>query len=93
DLICVINVQHDCWRAKCSSDGKRTVRQEREDTSRSRPVVSHANSELYIVNTQALHNQRWIRVALPTHLKPSPNSVTDRASLHRHAAASLRDTK
>ncbi|TBU51623.1 hypothetical protein BD310DRAFT_791607, partial [Dichomitus squalens] len=93
DIICIINVQHDCSRAECTSDGKQTIRQEREDTSQSRPVVSHKTIPLYVLNMQALHNHRWIRLALPNHLKAEPISFPNCDALHRHATVSLRDTK
>ncbi|TBU58803.1 hypothetical protein BD310DRAFT_785140, partial [Dichomitus squalens] len=93
DIVCVINVQHDCSRARCTTDGKKTIRQEREDTTQSRTVVSHTNSTLYVVNLQALHNQHWMRLTLPDHLRTRPVFFTERAVLHQHAAASLRNTK
>ncbi|EJF61701.1 hypothetical protein BD309DRAFT_824959, partial [Dichomitus squalens] len=93
DIICVVNVQHDCSRAKCTETGKQTVRQEREDTTQTRAVVTHDCSPLYVLNTIALHNNHRIRDMLPQQLRTIPPFFTDRDALHKSAASSLRDTK
>ncbi|EUC62448.1 hypothetical protein RSOL_420510, partial [Rhizoctonia solani AG-3 Rhs1AP] len=68
EIICIVNLQHDC-----SVEGKCTLRsvaerQEREDTNRTRHVVQHSDSQRYILNTQGLHGIKHIRSALPPSL-------------------------
>ncbi|EJF57509.1 hypothetical protein DICSQDRAFT_69263, partial [Dichomitus squalens LYAD-421 SS1] len=93
DIVCVINVQHDCSRAKCTDTGKQIIRQEREDTTQTRAVVTHKGSPIYVLNTIALHNHHRIRDMLPQQLRTTPTFFTDRDTVHKNAASSLRDTK
>ncbi|RDX41700.1 hypothetical protein OH76DRAFT_1489271 [Lentinus brumalis] len=93
DILCAVNVQHDCFHAKCTATGTRGLTQEREITSRTRTIVQHKDESHYILNTLGLHNQRYIRMAVPASLMTSQSYFTDRAAVHKHAAESLRDTK
>ncbi|KAI0755370.1 hypothetical protein C8Q80DRAFT_428645 [Daedaleopsis nitida] len=93
DILCTINVQHDCISAKCNIDGTQIIRQEREETSRTRAVLEHTNNIQYVINTHALHNQLYLRQHLPPALFEIPCFFADRPTLHRQAAESLRDTK
>ncbi|TBU53792.1 hypothetical protein BD310DRAFT_951832 [Dichomitus squalens] len=93
NVVCTVNVQHDCARGQCDTTGTEAIRQEREMTSRSRAVVAHRPTPFYVVNRHAIHNQRLIRTALPPYLQVRPTFFSDRTSLYLTAAASLRDTK
>ncbi|KAI0828596.1 hypothetical protein BC628DRAFT_1428616 [Trametes gibbosa] len=88
-----VNVQHDCIAGGCTVSGSQRLRQEREDSTRTRVVVEHRDTTNYILNLVALHNQARLRAALPTHLTARTASFQDRLALHKCAAKSLRDTK
>lgn len=89
------NVQHNCRHAKCTADGKESLRQERETTSRARSVVRHRDQVNFVLNTHSLHNYQYIRHALSSfpHTSEHPSVFPDRPALHQRAAQSLRDTK
>ncbi|TFY58531.1 hypothetical protein EVJ58_g6361 [Rhodofomes roseus] len=93
DIVCAVNIQHDCSKHGCSETGTESIRQEREETTRTRAITKHHDSTDYVVNVLALHNQRLLREALPEPLRVKPVFFTDRAQLHKDAAVSLRDQK
>ncbi|KAG8759812.1 hypothetical protein FRC11_001359 [Ceratobasidium sp. 423] len=89
DIICLVNLQHDC-----TAEGKCTVRQvaerqEREDTARTRHVVQHSNSQRYILNTQGLHGIKYLRCALPSSLLEWRGLQVDRGTVMREAVQKL----
>ncbi|KZT66848.1 hypothetical protein DAEQUDRAFT_642865, partial [Daedalea quercina L-15889] len=67
-LICVPNIQHDCYGRECTATAHEHIREEREDTSRTRIAVKHKDQMHFIINLYALHNQHHIRTAVPQHL-------------------------
>ncbi|KAI0365428.1 hypothetical protein BV20DRAFT_954196 [Pilatotrama ljubarskyi] len=90
DILFITNVQHNCRDSGCTASGRRTVRQERRDTTITAPAIQHKDDDLFLVNTHALHNAALLRKALPRHLtKPVPY-LQDRESEHRRVAATLR---
>ncbi|KAI9000497.1 hypothetical protein BD414DRAFT_404535 [Trametes punicea] len=93
DIICVINVQHDCHFAKCSLSETENRRQERENSTRTRAVIKHSDMTHYVLNTVALHNHAFLQQSLPPHLRAHPTFFTERALLHQRAAECLRDTR
>lgn len=91
-VLCILNVQHNCYDGKCAPTGRQRRRQERTLTEIEDPFVEHNDDERYIVNTHALHNAALIRKFLPRHLiAPVPYiDPAVRDSEHRKMAASLR---
>ncbi|KAI0369657.1 hypothetical protein BV20DRAFT_945672 [Pilatotrama ljubarskyi] len=95
DIICAVNVQHDCTRGLCISSNTEHVRQEREVTLRTRTTITHTDKTHFVLNMHGLHNHSLIRSCLPAALL-SPKTyfpANERMALHRTAAESLRDTK
>lgn len=92
-LICVVNVQHDCATYQCHDNAQEVLQQEREDTTRTRTVVSHKEDKTFILNLHAVHNCSYLQQALPTALQNTTTPFTDREELLRNAARSLRDQK
>ncbi|TFK45608.1 hypothetical protein OE88DRAFT_1715312 [Heliocybe sulcata] len=92
EITAVINTQHDCERGSCRATASR-VMQEREETAQTRAVIQHSDSPYSIINMYALHNNLQLQAAVPPHLQLRQPLYPDRTTLHRGAAASLRDTK
>ncbi|KAJ7180000.1 hypothetical protein C8R43DRAFT_822415, partial [Mycena crocata] len=65
DLESAVNLQHDCHRGSCGPDGTSPVMQEREKTSKTKPVIRHTDDNNFIVNTASLHNYVQIAAATP----------------------------
>jgi hypothetical protein len=64
DLLCTINVQHDCASSRCGPTGVQHVYQERHRTETTRPIIMHSNNpDLMMLNTaqmwDVLHLQKF----------------------------------
>ncbi|KAG8725158.1 hypothetical protein FRC09_007147 [Ceratobasidium sp. 395] len=57
---CVINLQHHCAESVCDESGSKTVRQERELTTITRPISNHGDSTNYILNLNSMTNYEYI---------------------------------
>ncbi|KAI8983315.1 hypothetical protein BD414DRAFT_515805 [Trametes punicea] len=56
DVICTVNVQHDCYSLKCALTETRVLRYEREDTSERTYEISHALASKYVLNIAQMRN-------------------------------------
>lgn len=73
--------------------GTQAIYREREITSLSRTVVTHTDSEHYIVNTASLHNYGPISSTLPSHLRKSSFHVDSESTLRNTAAYQIQLAK
>ncbi|KAB5589078.1 hypothetical protein CTheo_7477 [Ceratobasidium theobromae] len=85
DIICPINIQHDCVESRNCSQYQVTERQEREDTSRTQNRVQHLDDGRFVLNIHGLHNASHIRQALPPSLVQWRGLNVDPVEV-RHAA-------
>ncbi|KIJ35211.1 hypothetical protein M422DRAFT_84550, partial [Sphaerobolus stellatus SS14] len=56
EIICSLNVQHDCYTAKCEATGVRQVVQEREKTEQIVSFIEHKPEDIFVLNLFTLHN-------------------------------------
>ncbi|ETW80535.1 hypothetical protein HETIRDRAFT_320848 [Heterobasidion irregulare TC 32-1] len=93
-LVCGINLQHDCHHGQCTTDSYRShfVERELSDTL-TRNIISHSDELTYILNAGSLHNYRAIYEALPVHLRSSSFKVDNSLALRQRAAALVRERK
>ncbi|KAK7464371.1 hypothetical protein VKT23_006538 [Stygiomarasmius scandens] len=62
DLLCTVNVQHDCIRNGCQINQTRIVRQERELTEHRKGEILHAGSkEDYVLNTAQMRDAKYVQ--------------------------------
>jgi hypothetical protein len=73
--------------------GTQAIYQEREVSSLSRMVITHTDSEHYIVNVASLHNYVPISSALPSHLRKSSFHINSETTLRNNAALQIRLAK
>ncbi|KAG9098244.1 hypothetical protein FRC06_006616 [Ceratobasidium sp. 370] len=92
DLICTVNLQHDCVGSGCNEVELLSVMQEREVSARQQRFVKHKDSTHFILNTQALHNHKHILAALPVELQKRAYTISDVQAHMTSAALSLRKT-
>ncbi len=90
-ILFIVNVQHNCIESGCSDSDTREVFQERMKTKMTERVIKHTDNGKFILNMHALHNAAHIRKVLPRNLTAPKPYIQDRVSLHREAAAQLRD--
>ncbi|KAF8748600.1 hypothetical protein RHS01_10718 [Rhizoctonia solani] len=89
DIVCVINLQHNCAAEGKCTQRQVAERQEREDTNRTQDVVKHTNNQRYILNTQGLHGIKHVRRALPLTLLEWRGLQINRGVVIREAVQKL----
>ncbi|KAF8837378.1 hypothetical protein BDN67DRAFT_909323, partial [Paxillus ammoniavirescens] len=72
DIICGVNLQHNCTDSKCTQLVHHTIRQERVLTRQTKPVIRHEPTGKYLLNTYSIHNYAFIHAALPSSLREPP---------------------
>ncbi|KAG8774581.1 hypothetical protein FRC12_001905 [Ceratobasidium sp. 428] len=91
DLVCTVNLQHDCHQGQCQNDKLIPTYEEREITALKRHLVLHSNSTHFVLNTSSLHNYKNIQRVLPLNIRTrAPSSTYNRLSLRQHAAERIR---
>ncbi|KAI0750146.1 hypothetical protein C8Q80DRAFT_1100350, partial [Daedaleopsis nitida] len=55
EVKCTVNVQHDCYTARCQLAKTRVVRQEREETAQREDAVQHVG-DMFVLNTGQMHD-------------------------------------
>ncbi|KAJ7914195.1 hypothetical protein B0H13DRAFT_1567280, partial [Mycena leptocephala] len=52
DILCTINMQHNCAVHECADTGFRRIYQERQATEQTRPMIAHGGPKLdLLLNT------------------------------------------
>ncbi|KAG2087383.1 uncharacterized protein F5147DRAFT_588148, partial [Suillus discolor] len=81
DIICVINLQHNCVDSQCTDTIEEPVHQERLETSRTKPIIQHKSTPHYFINAYSIHNYDHINSVIPEMLCESPLRVTNVAEV------------
>ncbi|KAF8879795.1 hypothetical protein BD779DRAFT_1446717, partial [Infundibulicybe gibba] len=92
NILCTINIQHDCPSGKCDGIKMIPITQERLEAKKTRHTVIHSDSNIFILNTHSLHNYEYIRAVVPPHLTPKL-LVEDADDIRRNAAKHIRESK
>jgi hypothetical protein len=63
DILCTVNVQHNCSQHNCGTADTHAIYQEREKTNQTRPATSHIAPHDIVLNTaqmrDAIHVQKY----------------------------------
>ncbi|KAK0448235.1 hypothetical protein EV421DRAFT_1900873 [Armillaria borealis] len=73
DLLCTVNVQHDCASRKCEAAGESPIFQERENTGKTKPTVVHRDYAGHLMlNTAQMRDARHLQLyrLSPAHFTP-----------------------
>ncbi|KAG2063077.1 hypothetical protein BDR04DRAFT_1039204, partial [Suillus decipiens] len=81
DIMCSVNIQHNCIDLHCTNTAQQPVYQEWTLTSRSRPIVQHELTPHYFLNTYSIHNYDYIHLITPNTLRKTPLRVTNVAEV------------
>ncbi|KAF8868695.1 hypothetical protein BD779DRAFT_1459482 [Infundibulicybe gibba] len=92
DILCAVNVQHDCLNGKCNGIKTVPVTQERLEAKKTQRTVVHSDLNAFILNTHSLHNYKHIRAVIPPHLAPEP-LAEDSDNIRRNAVKHIRASK
>ncbi|KAI6111276.1 hypothetical protein F5141DRAFT_968851, partial [Pisolithus sp. B1] len=68
DIVCAVNLQHNCMDSKCITVACCPIQQERILTAQTKPVIHHKETPNYLLNTFSIHNYAFIHTALPASL-------------------------
>ncbi|KAG2110584.1 uncharacterized protein F5147DRAFT_745166 [Suillus discolor] len=93
DIICVINLQHNCVDSQCTDTIEEPVRQERLETSRTKPIIQHKSTPHYFINAYSIHNYDHINSVIPETLRESPLRVTNVAEVREMAVRQMKQKK
>ncbi|KAG2112621.1 uncharacterized protein F5147DRAFT_527444, partial [Suillus discolor] len=93
DIICVINLQHNCVDSQCTDTIEEPVRQERLETSRTKPIIQHKSTPHYFINAYSIHNYDHINSVIPETLRESPLKVTNVAEVREMAVRQMKQKK
>ncbi|KAH7905869.1 hypothetical protein BJ138DRAFT_1094753 [Hygrophoropsis aurantiaca] len=95
NIICTVNVQHDCMKSDCNSTHQIFERQERLLTTRTKNMIDHKPTNSYVLNSYALHNYRWIAACIPPalHAQNATPFISDHSAARVQAAKLVRSKK
>ncbi|KAF8840259.1 hypothetical protein BDN67DRAFT_880617, partial [Paxillus ammoniavirescens] len=91
DVLCAVNIQHNCIDAHCVDIESKPMRQEQLETKRTVPVIQHKPTQSYFLNTWSIHNYEAIQSFLPQNLRDTPVRVTDVSEAQKLAISQLHD--
>ncbi|KAG1828025.1 hypothetical protein EV424DRAFT_1318931 [Suillus variegatus] len=89
DIICAVNLQHNCLDAKCTDLSTKHLWQERIQTDRTTSIVEHQPSPEYLLNTFSIHNYQHIHSVLPEFLRETPLRVADPSAVRKTAVQQM----
>lgn len=94
-MLCNINVQHDCATASCTQSQTKYERQERQETNKTKTIIEHAPTNIFILNMHALHNYKRIAAVVPSKLLAEHGAahITDHTAIRLHTAKILQQNK
>ncbi|KAF8417184.1 hypothetical protein L210DRAFT_3616068 [Boletus edulis BED1] len=95
DILCGVNLQHNCIDAKCTKLVNRAIQQERTLTQRTKRIIQHEPTPKYFLNTFSIHNYSLIRAVVPPSLQEPPPRVlpVDVDKVRTLAAQQIRQKK
>ncbi|KIO07666.1 hypothetical protein M404DRAFT_104131, partial [Pisolithus tinctorius Marx 270] len=60
NVLCNVNIQHDCASSRCTGVQVVGERQENDKTTRTKMIINHTPTNAFLLNTHALHNYKRI---------------------------------
>ncbi|KAG1851927.1 hypothetical protein F4604DRAFT_1883535 [Suillus subluteus] len=93
EIVCVVNVQHDCVKSQCTETNQCHIHQERMETARTKSVIQHKSSLFYLLNAYSIHNYAQIRSVIPPSLRETSLRVDNAAEVRLVAARQIREKK
>ncbi|KAG2339510.1 hypothetical protein BDR05DRAFT_1003322 [Suillus weaverae] len=89
DIICAVNLQHNCLNTKCTHLSMKHLWQECIQTDRTTSIVEHQPSPEYLLNTFSIHNYQHIHSVLPEFLHETPLRVADPSTIRKTAVQQM----
>ncbi|KAG1855245.1 hypothetical protein F4604DRAFT_2042442 [Suillus subluteus] len=93
DLICIVNLQHNCVDSRCTDFDQKPIRQERTETSQTKALIQHKPTPKFFLNVYSIHNYEHILLVIPDTLRETPLWVVNVAEVRAVALRQLRDKR
>ncbi|KAH7918288.1 hypothetical protein BV22DRAFT_1024813 [Leucogyrophana mollusca] len=93
NILCAVNVQHNCLNSRCVNTLDKQLRQERITTSRTTPTVKHHPTPHYFLNVHSIHNYAHILSVIPENLREAPQRVANVDQVRKTAVHQLQQKK
>ena len=93
DVICSVNLQHDCVTSQCTRTQQTRQRQERTESAKLQTSIVHSSTPNYILNAYSLHNYQHILSTIPSQLRITAPRIANPEEVRKQAAKQLRDKK
>ncbi|KAG2051957.1 hypothetical protein BDR06DRAFT_1059597 [Suillus hirtellus] len=93
EIICIVNIQHDCIKSLCTDTSQCRIHQEQNETARMKSIIQHKSSLFYLLNAYSIHNYAQIRSVIPPSLCMTPPRVNNAAEVHLAAAHQIQEKK
>ncbi|KAG2148962.1 hypothetical protein DEU56DRAFT_690332, partial [Suillus clintonianus] len=93
DIICIVNLQHNCIDSQCTDTLQQHVHQERIETSRTKPIIRHKSTPNFLLNAYSLHNYTYIHLVVSKTLRETPLRVTNVAEVRATAVQHMKEKK
>ncbi|KAG1723899.1 hypothetical protein EDB19DRAFT_1915867 [Suillus lakei] len=93
EIVCIVNIQHDCVKSQCTDTSQCRLHQERTETTRTKSVIQHKSSPFYLLNAYSIHNYAQIRSVIPPSLRETSLRVNNAAEVRLAAARQIREKK
>ncbi|KAE9388383.1 hypothetical protein BT96DRAFT_749847, partial [Gymnopus androsaceus JB14] len=61
DILCAVNVQHNCANNSCNLSGTRIVQEERKKTNKTLPCTKHFNLDDRLLNTNQMRSAIYLQ--------------------------------
>jgi hypothetical protein len=84
ELLCTVNVQHNCPPNGCNLTGTQPILEEREDTGRTAPAVHHINPNDIVLNLAQMRDSALLRPWLPLVSLQDRDILIDAACAREH---------
>ncbi|KAG2073776.1 hypothetical protein BDR04DRAFT_1009623, partial [Suillus decipiens] len=72
DIVCAVNLQHNCLNVKCTNLSTKHVWQEWTQTDQMTSIMEHQPLPHHLLNTFSIHNYQHIHSFLPESLCEMP---------------------
>ncbi|KAI9572450.1 hypothetical protein HD554DRAFT_1982944, partial [Boletus coccyginus] len=69
DILCGVNLQHNCIDTKCTKFMNHAIRQEQILMWQTEHIIQHKPTSKYFLNTFSIHNYSFIQAIVPPSLQ------------------------
>ena len=92
DILCGVNLQHDCTTSRCNKFWSVSICQERSEMTKLQTSLVYSNSN-YILNMYSLHNYCEIQLVMPVGLHTVDHLISNHKEICKAAVRQIHGKK